>query len=248
MVLLSGAKPEGFQIRLCVNLECRHLPGHFWGHALSAHVCDSITLEFIWFCNLSIEKQKATAHWKGILDVSLWLHPRSILKAIYPSNPICLNPPTSQTDHWLISLNNSVLTSCISKVPFENLKQNTHKTPSFNSGSWHSFFAVISQKAPKPFEGHTFPLAHVASPYVLGRRVSSLYTVKTLLEVCQKRRNQMESCHLYTNYLQLELGISEWIQIHPRDWRITVRDLHDLTIFMIGKQPLSYPSVLDSCK
>jgi len=102
MVLLSGAKPEGFQIRLCVNLECRHLPGHFWGHALSAHVCDSITLEFIWFCNSSIEKQKATAHLKGILDVSLWLHTRSILKAIYPSNPICLNPPKSQTDHWLI--------------------------------------------------------------------------------------------------------------------------------------------------
>lgn len=244
MVLLSGAKPEGFQIRLCVNLECRHLPGHFRGHALSAHVCDSITLEFIWFCNLSIEKQKATAHWKGILDVSLWLHPRSILKAIYPSNPICLNPPTSQTDHWLIFTQQLGL----DLLHFQSsLGNRTHKMPSFIS-TLAFLFAVISQKAPKPFEGHTFPLAHVASPYVLGRRVSSLYTVKTLLEVCQKRRNQMESCHLYTNNLQLELGISEWIQIGPRDWRITVRDLQGLTILMIGKQPLSYPSVLDSCK
>lgn len=63
----SQAKPLRFQIRLCVNLECRHLPGHFWGHALSAHVCDSIILEFIWFCNSSIYwKTKATAHltWK----------------------------------------------------------------------------------------------------------------------------------------------------------------------------------------
>ena len=184
MVLLSGAKPEGFQIRLCVNLECRHLPGHFWGHALSAHVCDSITLEFIWFCNSSIEKQQATAHLQGILDVSLWLHPRSILKAIYPSNPICLNPPTSQTHHWLI-------------LHFQSSFGNrTRKMPSFNSGSWHSFLLLSRKRPPKPFEGHTFPLAHVASPYVLGRRVSSLYTGKTLLEVCQKRRNQMESCHI----------------------------------------------------
>ena len=79
MVLLSGAKTEGFQIRLCVNLECRHLPGHFWGHGPSAHVCDSITLSLYDFVtHLYIEKQQATAHLKGILDVSLWLHPRSI--------------------------------------------------------------------------------------------------------------------------------------------------------------------------
>lgn len=213
MVLLSGAKPEGFQIRLCVNLECRHLPGHFWGHALSAHVCDSITLEFIWFCNSSIEKQKATAHLKGILDVSLWLHPRSIsdnrrlslLKGSI-SQQSTLPQPTQVTNWPLIDFH-STTRSWLIAFPKFPWKQNTQNAQ-LQLWQLAFLFGCYLAKGSKAFWRSHFSTGPCGITLCPWEKSVITYTVKTLLEVCQKRSNQMESCHLYTNNLQLELGIS----------------------------------------